>query len=403
MAKISPTSIKYIIYAKFEAEGAIEKPDVIGAIFGQTEGLLGEEMEMRELQKLGKIGRIEVSLESTNGRTVGEIEIPSAMDKNETSLIGAAIETIEKIGPSETKVIVERIEDVRGSKREYILERAKQLLGKMGETEGISMKEFGRELGESARAATIKTYGIENLPCGDISGEEIIIVEGRADVVNMLRQGVKNVIAMNGVKLPETVKELTKEKISTLFVDGDRGGKLIIKNVTENADIDYIAVAPEGKEVEELTSKEILQALRKRLTVKEYFETEERAKKARGKDTEKSDEEEEEENEEKENLEEEESKNSENLTEKEKKIVKEHLNEIIGTKAAIFFNKKMEVIKKMPLSRISYYKPEQEVYVLAINDTALPNIIRAAESMGVKNLVAKNFTTTDTKINLVPL
>ena len=33
MAKISPVSIKYMIYAKFEADGMVEKPDVIGAVF----------------------------------------------------------------------------------------------------------------------------------------------------------------------------------------------------------------------------------------------------------------------------------------------------------------------------------------------------------------------------------
>ena len=403
MAKIAPTSIKYIIYAKFEAEGALEKPDVIGAVFGQTEGLLGEEMEMRELQKQGKIGRIDVNLTLEGGKTLGEIEIPSAMDKNETSLIAAAIETIEKIGPSETKVIVEKIEDVRGSKRDFILERAKQLLGTMStsSSSGMSMREFGREVGESARISTaLKTYGTENLPCGDLSGEEIIIVEGRADVVNMLRQGVKNVIAMNGVKLPETVKTLTKEKDTTLFVDGDRGGKLIIRNVTENAEVDYIAIAPEGKEVEELTIKEILQALRKRMTLKEYAEQEERARRGRGRMAR-------EESGEKEDRESEpapeKAKSVESLTENEKQIVKKHLDELIGTKAAIFFNKKMEVIKKMPISRIFYYKPEEEIYVMAINDTALPNIIRAAEEMGVKNLAAKNFTVTDTPINLISI
>src|SRR3989344_241953 len=138
MAKIAPTSVKYIIYARFEAEAAIEKPDVIGALFGQTEGLLGEDMEMRELQKQGKIGRIDVNLNSEDGKTIGEIEIPSAMDKTETTLIGAALETIEKVGPSETKIIVEKIEDVRGSKRDYILERAKQLLGRIEGSSNIT-------------------------------------------------------------------------------------------------------------------------------------------------------------------------------------------------------------------------------------------------------------------------
>jgi len=390
MAKIAPSSIKYIIYANFEAEGAIEKPDVIGALFGQTEGLLGDDMEMRELQKQGKIGRIDVNLTLNDGRTIGEIEIPSAMDKNETSLIAAALETIEKVGPSETKIKIERIEDVRGSKRDFILERAKQLLGGMNGSSDV--KEFTRELGESSRAASMKTYGTENLPCGDLSGEEIIIVEGRADVVNMLRQGVKNAICMNGVKLPETIKELTKEKHSTLFVDGDRGGKLIIKNVTENAEIDFIAVAPEGKEVEELTGKEILQALRRKVSVKEYFEQEEKEKKygrAREKD----------EVEEKTKI----NKSKEKLTSEQIDKIKEALDEMIGTKAAILFNKDMAIIRKMPLARLFYYRPEEEIFTLAINDTAITPIIRIAEQIGVSNLAAKNFTTTNTDINLVSI
>ena len=376
MAKIAPTSIKYIISAKFEAEGAIEKPDVIGALFGQTEGLLGEDMEMRELQKQGKIGRIEVSLGLEEGKTLGEIEIPSAMDKTETTLIGAALETIEKIGPSETKINIEKIEDVRGSKRDYIMERAKQLLEKMGETTGI--KELGKELGAKKRVSALKTYGTENLPCGDLSGDEIIVVEGRADVINMLKEGVDNVICMNGVKLPETVKELAGKKNTTLFVDGDRGGKLIIKNVTQVADINYITMAPEGKEVEELTSKEILQALRKKVPASEYSESGVRTKtaeKAPGK----------------------------KLTAKEKEIIKEHMEELVGTKAAILFNDDLEVINKLPISRLSHYESREPIRVLAINDTAIPNIIKIAENLGVENLVAKNFTTTDTEINLISL
>src|SRR3989338_3002372 len=111
---------------------------------------------MRELQKQGKIGRIEVEINLEDGKTLGEIEIPSAMDKNETTLIGAALETIEKVGPSETKIIVEKIEDVRGNKRDYIMERAKQLLEGIG---GSEVRDFGKELGEARRTAALRTYG----------------------------------------------------------------------------------------------------------------------------------------------------------------------------------------------------------------------------------------------------
>ena len=46
--------------AKFEVEGVVEKADLIGAIFGQTEGLFGPEMNLQELQKTWKVGQIEV-------------------------------------------------------------------------------------------------------------------------------------------------------------------------------------------------------------------------------------------------------------------------------------------------------------------------------------------------------
>ena len=97
MAKVSPVSIKYMIYASFSAQGPVEKPDVIGAIFGQTEGLLGSDLEMRELQKEGKIGRIEVDLSVVDGKSVGEIRVPSALDKSETTIIAATLETIDRI------------------------------------------------------------------------------------------------------------------------------------------------------------------------------------------------------------------------------------------------------------------------------------------------------------------
>src|SRR3989344_5617063 len=210
MAKVSPVSIKYMIHANFNAEGALEKPDVIGALFGQTEGLLGSELEMRELQKEGKIGRIEVELQRNDRRTTGTIKVPTALDQSETTLIAAAIETIERIGPSDAQIEVERIEDVRGSKRDYILERAKKL---MGEIKGSSdSREISNAIKDSARTGEVQEYGKEKLPCGDISEKELIVVEGRADVLNLLKAGVKNVIGMNGTKLPDSIKELGEEK-----------------------------------------------------------------------------------------------------------------------------------------------------------------------------------------------
>ena len=273
MAKISPTSIKYQITAKFNADGPFQKPDVIGALFGQTEGLLGADMELRELQKEGKIGRIEVELHTEGGKTTGEITIPTALDKTETTIIAASLETIDKIGPTDATIKITDISDVRGGKRDYIMERAKALLAGIA-NEGMDSTEMENELRESARISKAVEYGVEGLAAGpNIDAEkELIVVEGRADVVNCLKYGIKNVIGMQGTRFPKTIATLSETKELTLFVDGDRGGKLIAQNVSDNAKIVYIATAPDGKEVEELTGKELLICLRKKVPAAVFFE-----------------------------------------------------------------------------------------------------------------------------------
>ena len=396
MAKISPVSIKYIVHAKFEASGAIEKPDIIGAVFGQTEGLLGDDMEMRELQKSGKIGRIEVTVEYGEGKTTGEIEVPTAMDKTETSIIAAALETIERVGPTDTKIAVEEIEDVRGSKRDYILERAKKLMAKFGETDDLD--EMTEEIKDSAKVAKMQSHGTENLPCGDVSGDELIIVEGRADIVNLLKKGIKNVIEMNGTKLPDSVVALSKTKGEViLFVDGDRGGNLIIKNVTENAKIDFIAMAPEGKEVEELNSKEALQALRKKVPAKSYND-ESRSRGVRDYGRSRND-----------SRDRSDSRpvrketKIEKMTSEEKDEIKGEVKGLVGTKGALIFNKDLKIIKKTPVGRLGSARLDENAYVIAIDGTATPKVVDNCESLGCSNLIATNFVSTDTNLNLVSM
>lgn len=265
MGKISPVAAKYIIKAKIRAKGVVEKPDIIGAVFGQTEGLLGSDMELRELQKSGRVGRIEVRISNKGGKTRGTIEIPSSMDKAETAVIAAALETIERIGPCSAKVKAVSVEDVREKKRSYIMDRAKHILEDMLMT-GPDSQELLGEVTESVRKAEMVTYGRKRLPAGpDIrDSDDIIVVEGRADVLNLLKHGFKNAIAMQGNTIPKELLNLAKRKEVTLFVDGDRGGDLIIKEFLMASDIDYVAKAPDGKEVEELVQKEIHKALRSR-------------------------------------------------------------------------------------------------------------------------------------------
>lgn len=394
MAKVSPVTIKYMVHASFRAEGPLEKPDVIGAIFGQTEGLLGTDLEMRELQKEGKIGRIDVTSETVDGKTVGEIRIPSALDKAETTLVAAALETIDRIGPTEAKIEVNKIEDVRGNKREFILERAKKLLEGLENDSGF--EEIHKTLTEGSRAARIQEYGEEKLPAGDISGEEIIVVEGRADVVNLLKNRVNNVIGMNGTKLPAEIAKLGKEKRLILFVDGDRGGKLIAKNVAENARLDSIASAPDGKEVEELTGKEIIMALRKKMSVEEFL----RRSRWVNSDEEKSEKSEEP----KQNaVVEDEGKAFEGDV---KEALRKKYSEIKGTKMALLLDKGLETIRQVSSRDVSrgIRGSRKKVFAVVIDGVAIGAIANACDEAGVSHLAATNFGSFESaKVNLISL
>ncbi len=270
MGKIGLAATKYIIKARIDAEGIVEKPDIIGAVFGQTEGLLGEDLDLRELQKGGRIGRIEVNVSSKDGKSTGTIEIPTSLSKEDTALIAAALETIERVGPCNAKIKVENVEDVRSSKRDYVIERAKALIEKMEEKVPES-QEMSELVKEKARVSEITEYGPDKLPAGpDIETyKEIILVEGRADVISLLKSGIPNVIGLGGTSAPKSIKDLCKDKTVTVFLDGDRGGDLILKKLKQITKIDFVARAPNGKEVEELPQKEIIKCLRNKVPIGE--------------------------------------------------------------------------------------------------------------------------------------
>ena len=225
MGKISPVAAKYIVTASIEIDGVVDRPDVIGAIFGQTEGLLGSELELRELQRSGRIGRIEVNVDTRTGKTKGELIVPSSLDKAETAIIAAAFEIIQRIGPCNAKIRIQKIEDVRISKRNFVVERAKELLKNLMDTGMPDSQELADEVSHSVRVMEIQEYGRDRLPAGPgiDEAEDVIIVEGRADVLTLLKNSIKNVIAMNGSVVPQTIIDLSKKKEVTAFMAGDRG------------------------------------------------------------------------------------------------------------------------------------------------------------------------------------
>ncbi|KAF5412015.1 MAG: DNA primase DnaG [Candidatus Methanocomedens sp.] len=265
---------KYIIHAKIRADGVVERPDVVGAIFGQTEGLLGNDLDLRDLQKTGRIGRIEVNIKSIAGKSNGMINIPSSLDKAETAILAASLETIDRIGPCMAGIEIIKVEDIRASKRKHIVDRAKHILTEMFDENVPESQEITDEVKQSIRIEEMTYYGKDNIPCGPnvMDSDAIIVVEGRADVLNLLRYGIKNAIAVGGTNVPPAVAELCKKKNVTAFTDGDRGGELIIKELLQITDIEFIARAPDGKGVEELVQKEIVRSLRQKIPVEQAME-----------------------------------------------------------------------------------------------------------------------------------
>jgi len=268
MAKTYIDTVKYLVYTSVEIGGLVEKPDVVGAIFGQTEGLLGDDLDLRDLQKNGRIGRIEVDLNGKDGKTVGVIKIPSSLDMVETCIIAAALETVDRVGPCEAKLRITKVEDTRNLKRKHLVDRAKNLLKNLLNTEIPESKEISQLVRDEVKTAEITEYGYDRLPAGPTieKDNDVVFVEGRADVVNLLKNDITNVIAIGGAKVTRTIVDLSKKKEVTLFLDGDRGGDIILNELSQGGvDIDFVSRAPTGLEVEELTRKEIIKYLRNRI------------------------------------------------------------------------------------------------------------------------------------------
>ena len=270
---IDPTSSKYLIRASIRANGVVNKSDVVGAVFGQTEGLLGDELDLRDLQKSGRMGRIEVEIKSERGKSVGEIVISSSMDQVETSVFAAALETVERVGPCKATVKITTLEDSRSSKREIIIDRARTLLINLikdSRGAGSTITDTVRQVLQTEEIVRFKG----KLPAGPNvdTSDAVIVVEGRGDVLNLLRHGIKNAVAVEGTNIPKEVVALSKERTVTAFVDGDRGGEMIIQELLQVAEIDFISRAPDNTEVEHLTHKQIMKSLRDKSSAELFME-----------------------------------------------------------------------------------------------------------------------------------
>ncbi len=263
---------KYLIHAEIVADGIVERSDVVGAIFGQTEGLLGDDLDLRNLQNASKVGRLDVEIDSHEGRSVGEVTIATNLDKVETATVAAALETIERVGPCRATVEVTDIEDSRAAKRRAIIERAQELL--FDSFEGsLSSDEIVDEVRRRVQADEITSY--QGLPAGPRVevADAVILVEGRADVLTLLEAGIENAIAVEGTDIPDAIADLSRDRTITAFLDGDRGGELIFRELMQLAELDYVTFAPTGRSVEDLDQSEILATLQDKVPIETIEET----------------------------------------------------------------------------------------------------------------------------------
>jgi DNA primase len=256
--------VKYHVKLKFEVDGLVEKADIIGAIFGQTEGLLGPEMNLNELQKVSKVGRIEENVDSKSNMAKGDALIPMSTDISTAALIAAAIESIDKVGPFQAKFSLVGIDDIRAIKKKIIVDRAKKIVQEWATKTISEGEEMLRDVYDASKPGKLTTFGNAQLACGTGVFESplIILVEGRADVINLLRAGFDNAIAIEGAKIDESVTKLTSGKKVIAFLDGDRAADLILKELHGLVNIHKVLRAPPGKEVEECTPLEISELLK---------------------------------------------------------------------------------------------------------------------------------------------
>ena len=260
---------KYVIHATIRAEGTVARKDVIGAIFGQTEGLLGEGLQLRKLQQTARIGHVDVNLNNNKGRSQGRIALPSSLDQVSTAVIGAALETIDRVGNSKATMKVTEIENIQSAKRDHIIDRAKELLLAIVN----SGTDESRNIIDEVKAVLTLDTEVEfaEMTAGPNAqaSDSLIIVEGRNDVRNLLKYGIKTAIATmgSGIK-PELVKLAASKKVVTAFMDGDRGGRLLLLEIEGKLgkSLTHVALAPRSREVEHLEGKVVTKCLNQKET-----------------------------------------------------------------------------------------------------------------------------------------
>ena len=344
MGKTAMDQAKYVIELEASIEGNVGKSDVVGALHGQTSGLLGEEMDLKELRKHGKVSRMEINFDGNDAT----IQIPVSLDSTDAALLAASLETVERIGPAQASVKVNEIRDERESKRSYIVKRAKQLL-KQIERDSPDKNQLEEDLKKEVREDSVtELKGLPSGPDAELS-DELVVVEGEADVRNLLRQGVSNALGLGGSSVPENAVEIAEGKHVTALIDGDRGGELILNELKERGVVDEYAQADEGLEVEELNEKQVHELLRDAEPVEEAPDP----------------------------------------TEEETPDLEPVFRDIVGSRAAVSLDEDLEEKDRVPMNR---FKGLETGYAAVVDGEVDSSMVEAAENKGFEFLAGRTLS-----------
>lgn len=265
------TDIKYSIYLDFKVEGEVEVSDLIGAFIMQS-GNKGGKYSFTKLQNLQKVGKIEIlNLKnqqfSKKNFTTGTLFIPCDWDKKNISLFCSFLEQVlKKVKIYDCKVMLQKIEPVEKTSSSKIIKRAVEIyhsfFDNTQDTEIDTLDQNFENILNSRNASTLGSFVIGP---NFMDHKNILLVEGRADVINLSKKGIGNTLGLNGINFKgEELIEVLKDKIITLFTDGDGGGLAIKKKVSSFIDCSYHIQTPPNKKVEELNKEELYELIRQR-------------------------------------------------------------------------------------------------------------------------------------------
>jgi DNA primase len=267
------SKMKYNLKFLFTVEGKVDESDIIGALLTLSAAYYPA-YGIVKLQNQSKLGKVKISkkdvVRDKQDRTEGSLQIPLNLDRADTSIFVSVIENITRIKLFGSKINLHDVEDLERGNSAKFLTRAIEVYNGFFDNEGsVSADDIRKTLLEMTSAKKAVTCGKHTIGATFTESEQVIVVEGRADVLALSECGISNTFALNGWEFDEdTIIEFLGSKTITLFRDGDEGGREIEKKLAGCVPITYVVQTPHKVSVEDLSKTEIINYLKTRKLVK---------------------------------------------------------------------------------------------------------------------------------------